>query len=122
MARLLVRLFISGSVIAPSQITGDSRRHSPQDMTGLRDVLIMATQSSAVAKAMLQAALGPNLDRTYTAPSGIRLLPESALSGWQTVSDAFRGQPAVGRPMMATRPQAKRILKFTVIGPSRHRS
>ena len=47
------------------------------DMAGLRDVLIMATQSSAVAKAMLQAGSGPNLDRTYSAPSGIRLLPDS---------------------------------------------
>jgi KAP family P-loop domain len=76
--RLLVRLFVSGSVIAPSRITGDSRKYSPQDMTGLRDVLIMATQSSAVAKAMLQAGLGPTLDHTYTAPSGIRLLPGAA--------------------------------------------
>jgi hypothetical protein len=76
--RLLVRLFVSGSVIAPSRITGDSRKYSPQDMSGLRDVLIMATQSSAVARAMLVAAMGPNLDRTYTAPPGIRLLPESA--------------------------------------------
>jgi hypothetical protein len=76
--RLLIRLFVSGSVIAPSRITGDSRRYSPQDMSGLRDVLIMATQSSAVARAMLLAAMGPNFDRTYTAPPGIRLLPESA--------------------------------------------
>jgi hypothetical protein len=75
--RLLVRIFVSGSVIAPSRITGDPRKYSPQDMAGLRDVLIMATQSSAVAKAMLQAGSGPNLDRTYSAPSGIRLLPDS---------------------------------------------
>jgi KAP family P-loop domain len=76
--RLLIRFFVSGSVIAPSRITGDSRKYSPQDMSGLRDVLIMATQSSAVARAMLMAAMGPNFDRTYTAPPGIRLLPESA--------------------------------------------
>jgi hypothetical protein len=76
--RLLVRLFVSGSVIAPSRITGDSRKYSSQDMSGLRDVLIMATQSSVVARAMLLASMGPNLDRAYTAPPGIRLLPESA--------------------------------------------
>ena len=76
--RLLVRLFVSGSVIAPSRITGDSRKYSSQDMSGLRDVLIMATQSSVVARAMLLASMGPNLDRGYTASPGIRLLPESA--------------------------------------------
>jgi hypothetical protein len=82
---LLVRLFVSGSVISPSQIAGGTHGYSPQDMTGLRDVLIMATQSSAVANAMLHAGFGPNLNDTYSAPSGIRLLPESAglaVDGW----------------------------------------
>ena len=76
--RLLVRLFVSGRVIAPSQITGASHQYSPQDMSDLRDVLIMARQSSAVARAMLQDGFGPDLDDTYQAPSGIRLLPDSA--------------------------------------------
>lgn len=76
--RLLVRFFVAGSVISPSQIAGGTHGYSPQDMTGLRDVLIMATQSSAVANAMLRAGFGPDLNHTYSAPSGIRLLPESA--------------------------------------------
>jgi len=76
--RLLVRLFVAGSVIASSRSAGGQRAYSPDDMADLRDVLIMATRSSAVAYVMLQDRFGPDLDSPYNASAVIRLMPGAA--------------------------------------------
>jgi RecA/RadA recombinase len=62
--RYLIRLFVAGRVIAGNAPL-DSR-----DVTDLRDVLIQAGLSAAVARLMLQDRFGRDLDGPYSRPSG----------------------------------------------------
>jgi hypothetical protein len=66
--RLLVRLFVAGVAVGPLTGPGSPREYSSQDLADLRDVLIVATHSSAVAYAMLTDRFGLQLDTPDLAP------------------------------------------------------
>ncbi|HEY1705870.1 MAG TPA: P-loop NTPase fold protein [Trebonia sp.] len=67
--RFLIRLFVVGRVVPllPGQANA-GRNHS--EICDLRDVLIMAGQSTSVALLMLRARFGEDLAGRYTTPSG----------------------------------------------------
>lgn len=93
--RLLVRLFVAGSVITPLPATGGRRAYSAEEIMDLRDVLIMGSHSSVVAYVMLKDRFGDHLGGPYTAPTGIRVMP-GAVGNWA----AAKGVPrdvAAGR-------------------------
>lgn len=64
--RLLIRLFVSARVLASSNDASDTRLlDDPSVVAVLRDILLMATQDSAVARNMLFARFGDDLSEPY---------------------------------------------------------
>lgn len=62
--RHLIRLFVAGHVLAGIGLLDDG------DIADLRNVLIQAALSADVARLMLQDRFGPELDGSYSRPSG----------------------------------------------------
>jgi hypothetical protein len=67
--RLLIRMFVARAVITHQKKTGIAGTLAGADMiTDLRDVMIMATHSAAVARLMLEARFGEDLSSPYRVP------------------------------------------------------
>lgn len=66
--RFLIRLFVVGQALAAMRLDGGTAAIDAEGISDLRDVLIMASHSTAVAKLMLQVRCGDDLARPYTRP------------------------------------------------------
>jgi hypothetical protein len=63
--RILIRLFVLGRVVSPGHVAGSTGAFSAEAICDLRDVLVMAGQSTAVARLMLRARFSDDLDGQY---------------------------------------------------------
>jgi RecA/RadA recombinase len=63
--RILIRLFVMGRVVSPGHVAGTTGAFSAEAISDLRDVLVMAGQSTAVARLMLRARFSDDLDGQY---------------------------------------------------------
>jgi hypothetical protein len=70
--RILIRLFVMGRVIAPM---GGTRPFSAEAISDLRDVLIMAGHSTAIALLMLKSRFGDDLAGVYAPSAGVPAKP-----------------------------------------------
>jgi hypothetical protein len=89
--RLLVRLFIAGSVIAHQARFENSASQGLVEMIAdLRDVVIMATHSAEVARFMLEARFGSDLSSPYPNASEHRQdpLPRVLALRWHAASNS----------------------------------
>jgi len=66
--RLLVRMYVTGSVIRSLGNSANSGSDDDSMIADLRDVMIMASRSSRIARAMLVTRFGSELDGVYTPP------------------------------------------------------
>jgi hypothetical protein len=66
--RLLIRFFVAGAVITNQKRPGGTTALDENMVSDLRDVMVMATYSSAVARLMLQARFNEDLSSPYHQP------------------------------------------------------
>jgi hypothetical protein len=66
--RFLIRLFVISQVTSAMRLGGGTPAIDAESISDLRDVLMMAGQSTSVANLMLEARYGEQLDRPYAKP------------------------------------------------------
>jgi hypothetical protein len=66
--RFLIRLFVISQVAVAMRLGGGTPAIDAEGISDLRDVLMMAGQSTSVANLMLEARYGEQLDRPYAKP------------------------------------------------------
>jgi hypothetical protein len=73
--RILIRLFVMGRVTEPSRVPGGTGSFSGQAISDLRDVLVIAGQSTTIALLMLKSRFGDDLAGAYVPPAGTPVKP-----------------------------------------------